>query len=60
MCYDGDEPLKPIYGLHGAREVVNPISEFTYTFMKNVLKEIKETFRDPYLHMGMDEGMLFL
>ena len=56
MCYDGDKPLTPIYGVHGAREVVNPISEFTYEFMTNVLKEIKDTFRDPYLHMGMDEG----
>ena len=48
--------MTPIYGVHGAREILNPINEFTYDFMRNLLADVKSTFKDPYIHMGMDEG----
>lgn len=54
-CWSDDKPLQAIYNLHGQREILNPIQEYTYEFLKNLYIEIKETFVDPYIHLGMDE-----
>jgi hexosaminidase len=47
--------LQAVYDKHGEREVLNPISEFTYEFLNNLIGEVKETFDDEYIHLGMDE-----
>ena len=48
-------PLQAIYDKHGEREVLNPINEFTYEFLNNLISEIKATFVDDFIHLGMDE-----
>lgn len=55
VCWVNGTPYQGIYNKHAAKEILNPINEFTYTFMGNLLGEIKNTFVDPFIHMGMDE-----
>lgn len=47
--------MQAIYDRHGEREVLNPISEFTYEFLNNLIGEVKMAFADEYIHLGMDE-----
>ena len=37
-------------------EILNPIKNFTYEFIENLLKEVKTVFpNEPFIHLGMDE-----
>lgn len=56
VCWNDSKPLQAVYGQHGAREILNPIQELTYEFIKNLIIDVKNTFRDEYIHLGMDEG----
>ena len=62
-CY-GEEgkPGTPNYGPppdfigHGPYEILNPMENFTYEFMKELFSEIvNDVIKDEYLHLGMDE-----
>lgn len=55
-CWSDGKPLQAIYNFHGAREILNPIRNYTYDFLNGLISEVKATFRDPYVHLGMDEG----
>lgn len=55
VCYNGTQPLVAIYDKHGEREIMNPINNFTYEFMENIINEVRNTFVDPFIHLGMDE-----
>jgi len=47
-------PYKPNYPYHSASELMNPIEDFTYEFVGNLLEEAAGYFPDQYLHLGMD------
>ncbi|KAK6617185.1 hypothetical protein RUM44_005516 [Polyplax serrata] len=47
-CYNGGLP-------DGTLGPMNPIAKETYVFVQQILKEIKETFPDSYIHLGGDE-----
>ncbi len=34
------------------------MKNFTFEFIDNLLKEVKSVFSDPFIHLGMDEGIL--
>ena len=36
-------------------EILNPINNYTYEFIESLIKEVKEVFSDPFIHLGMDE-----
>ena len=54
---EGEEggPNVPNYPEHGAREILNPMSEYTYEVLDKLYKELAEDFPDQYVHLGMDE-----
>lgn len=62
-CYGRDGKLGPdfynsaITGHigHSESEVLNPMNNFTFEFMKDLFQEFKDTFKDAYIHLGMDE-----
>ena len=56
-CYGGSppRPLQPDYPNHSEREVLNPMRNETYEFLKELYSEFKQTFPDQYIHLGMDE-----
>ncbi|CAF1661930.1 unnamed protein product, partial [Adineta ricciae] len=55
-CYNGTVPRQAIYGVHAAREILDPTNPEVYEFMKALLQEVKYTFKyEPYIHLGMDE-----
>lgn len=55
-CYNGTIPRQAIYGVHAAREILDPTNEEVYKFMRELLKEVKDVFhREAYIHLGMDE-----
>lgn len=56
VCWRNGEPYQAVYDKHADMEILNPIQNFTYEFVGNLFKEVKESFRDPYIHLGMDEG----
>lgn len=57
VCWVNGTPGVAIYNRHGAREVMNPISEFTFDFLKNLFTEVKNVFPSKSIHLGMDEGL---
>jgi len=44
------------YPIHGPQEILNPIIEETYSFLKSLYEEIVRVFPDEYVHLGMDEA----
>lgn len=56
-CYgDGVTPDTPNYPQHAARENLNPMEEFTYSFMRDFFEEIvQDVSKDIFVHLGMDE-----
>ena len=55
MCWNDNKPYQAVYDKYGAMEILNPMNNYTYEFMNNLLAEVKQSFRDPFIHMGMDE-----
>jgi N-acetyl-beta-hexosaminidase len=49
-------PNVPDYPRHGPAEIVNPMLESTYDFLRQFFTEIAEDFPDDYVHLGMDEA----
>ena len=39
----------------GTAEIINPMEEKVYVFMKKMFQEVYKVFPDPYVHLGMDE-----
>nr|KAI8748529.1 beta-hexosaminidase subunit beta-like [Biomphalaria glabrata] len=54
-CYDGDTPERSVYGKHSEKEIMDPTKNSTFDFLRNFFDEIKDVFKDNFLHMGMDE-----
>jgi len=56
-CYGGgdDKPFTPKYGKHASLEILNPMLNFTYDFMKIFFQEVRHVFQDHFVHLGMDE-----
>ncbi|CAL1536393.1 unnamed protein product [Lymnaea stagnalis] len=55
-CYDHDEKFKAVYSQHAERENFDPTRNSTFDFLSDFFAEVKETFVDTFLHMGMDEA----
>ncbi len=55
VCWSDNKPYQAVYNLHGEREILNPIQEYTYSFVGDLIKEFMLTFPDPFIHLGMDE-----
>ena len=49
-------PNVPEFPIHGAQEILNPMLEATYSFLKSFYEEIVQVFPDEYVHLGMDEA----
>jgi len=45
----------PDYPQHAAFEMLNPMQDYTYDLMRTIFEEVKNTFKDEYMHLGMDE-----
>ncbi|CAG2117024.1 unnamed protein product, partial [Medioppia subpectinata] len=56
-CYgDGDnQPFTSKFNKHAEAEILNPMQNYTYDFMKIFFEEVRQVFRDRYVHLGMDE-----
>ncbi|XP_077509610.1 beta-hexosaminidase subunit beta-like [Amblyomma americanum] len=54
-CYFNGTRGKPDYPNHAAFEMLNPMQDYTYDVMRDIFREIIETFKDKYIHLGMDE-----
>lgn len=54
-CYGNGTRGTPNYPEHAAFEMLDPTRDYTYYVMKSILKEVIETFKDEYIHLGMDE-----
>ncbi|CAH1787941.1 unnamed protein product, partial [Owenia fusiformis] len=52
---DGKTPYTPNYPEHAPAEILNPIQNYTYDFLRTFFSEIVDVFPDPFKHMGMDE-----
>jgi len=54
-CYGKGGRGTPNYPHFAAFEMLNPMQNYTYDVMKTIYQEVKNTFPDKYLHLGMDE-----
>ncbi|KAJ8300162.1 hypothetical protein KUTeg_021681, partial [Tegillarca granosa] len=54
-CWVNGRPEQAVYGKHGKFELLNPILNTTYKFVRDLYEEIAEVFPDKYIHLGMDE-----
>ncbi|XP_064461282.1 beta-hexosaminidase subunit alpha-like [Ornithodoros turicata] len=54
-CYGNGTRGTPNYPEFAAFEMLNPTQDYTYDLMKDILKEVAESFKDEYIHLGMDE-----
>lgn len=54
-CYWDGRRGAPLYGKYLAYEILNPAENYTYDLMRSIYKEIRATFKDEYIHLGMDE-----
>ncbi|XP_063864484.1 beta-hexosaminidase subunit alpha-like [Scylla paramamosain] len=58
-CYgDGKTAGTPKYPFHAAYENLDPTNPQVYDFLKAFLVDLKHTFVDGYIHMGLDEVFL--
>lgn len=53
-CGAKQVPIRTTCGV--SNELLCPGSEFTYTFLGNVFKELADIFPSPYVHLGGDEA----
>lgn len=53
-CGAKQVPIRTTCGV--SNELLCPGSEFTYTFLGNVFKELADIFPSPYIHLGGDEA----
>lgn len=55
-CFgDGKHAHTPKYPLYSESEVLNPMLNDTFQFMRQLFDEFRQTFHDDYIHLGMDE-----
>jgi len=47
-CYSNGKP-------NGQRYAVDPVRDYSYTFLRNLFQEVSNVFQDQYIHMGGDE-----
>ena len=54
-CYGPEGRGSADYPRFAAYEMLNPMSEYTYNVMQDIISEVTEMFPDIYVHLGMDE-----
>lgn len=54
-CYGSNGRGSPDYSKFAAYEMLNPMINYTYDVMQDILSEVIEVFPDSYIHLGMDE-----
>lgn len=54
-CYKDGKPYQPDIPNNSETELLNPMRNETYEFMKAIYSEFKATFKDEFIHLGMDE-----
>lgn len=54
-CYKNGVPYQPDFPHNSEMEILNPMRPQTFTFMRELFAEFKGTFRDAFIHLGMDE-----
>ncbi|CAG2166455.1 unnamed protein product, partial [Oppiella nova] len=55
-CYGKkDVPYTPDYPRFSASELLNPLKNQTFVFLKELFKEFRQVFKDDFVHLGMDE-----
>ena len=55
-CFQNDgKPYQPIYSIQAAAEILNPTEEAVYPILQDILSELKDVFKDDYIHLGNDE-----
>jgi N-acetyl-beta-hexosaminidase len=47
-----NKPYTPKYPDFSAAEMLNPLRNQTYAFMKELYREFKQVFKDDYIHLG--------
>jgi len=53
VCHgQNGEPNTSIYGKHAATEILNPTQNYTYEFFKDFFQEVRNVFKDDYIHLG--------
>ncbi|KAG7154026.1 beta-hexosaminidase subunit beta-like [Homarus americanus] len=58
-CYGDDKtPGTPSFPFHAAYENLDPTNPQVYDFLKAFLVDLKHTFVDGYIHLGLDEVFL--
>ncbi|KAK3088217.1 hypothetical protein FSP39_016262 [Pinctada imbricata] len=55
-CWVNSTIGRALPNYHGAYEIFNPMLDTTFTFLRDFLAEIRKTFPDQYVHLGMDEA----
>jgi len=54
-CYKDGKSHQPNYPHNSETEILNPMRNETFSFMKELFAEFRSTFKDDYIHLGMDE-----
>ncbi|XP_041369496.1 beta-hexosaminidase subunit beta-like [Gigantopelta aegis] len=55
-CWFNNTPATAEYGQHARYENFDPTKNTTYEFLAKFFTEIKDVFKDSFIHMGMDEA----
>lgn len=52
-CYKNGKAWQPDLPNNSESEILNPMRNETFAFMKELFAEFKETFKDEFIHLGM-------
>ncbi|XP_046371399.1 beta-hexosaminidase subunit beta-like [Haliotis rufescens] len=55
-CWADGEPARANYSDHAQYENLDPTQNATYDFLSEFFSEVKDVFKDEFLHMGLDEA----
>ncbi|XP_077486330.1 beta-hexosaminidase subunit beta-like isoform X2 [Amblyomma americanum] len=54
-CYGNGSRGTASLGQHGAFEMLDPTKNLTYSLVQSLISQVAKVFKDPYVHLGMDE-----
>lgn len=53
-CYgQNGKPFTPNYPHYSSSELMNPMRNQTFAFLKELFREFKGVFKDDYIHLGI-------
>ncbi|XP_076436775.1 beta-hexosaminidase subunit beta-like [Babylonia areolata] len=55
-CWAEGHPNRAVHGSHAEAENMDPTRNSTFRFLHLLMQEVKDVFRDHFLHAGMDEA----